>query len=124
MSLFNKQLCQCKKVGDRTANTEKQQCQTNGSFTREYNKCRGMEETTECLQRGKYQTKEKSNFSDYYFFLLQGTRLKYYSTVFRGKPITLCRHVSKSWELVHFSVDRAVLDVSNLVKRPSRGEFI
>ena len=55
-------------MGDRTANTEKQQCQTNSSFTREYNKCRGMEETTECLQRGKYQTKEKSNFSDYYFF--------------------------------------------------------
>ena len=69
MSLCNKQLSQCEKMGDRTANTEKQQCQTNSSFTREYNKCRGMEETTECLQRGKYQTKEKSNFSDYYFFI-------------------------------------------------------
>ena len=47
-------------MGNRTSDIKEQQCQADSCSAGEYNKCRGVEETTECLQGGEQQIEEKS----------------------------------------------------------------
>ena len=59
MWCFHLQLSQCQEMGDGTSNTEEQQCPANGRPAGKYGQRGRVEETAECLQRGKHTVEKE-----------------------------------------------------------------